>query len=389
VTPLRLLWLPIALVALGFVLGTDSPSARAVADGVAVCAPPEVQPGGVGEGRNDPLLFPPTVGELDVAMLFVDFADARATQDARAAYEAFVPGAVDWYRMVSYDRLRLVVTPLLRRIALRHTVRHYLSGGGAGIETGLRAAFEEAVAAADPELDFSRFRAVYVVLPWAALGAIGGSGVLILERPVHVDGTDIRTFAVLYDGDGAQPMFLAHETGHVLGLPDLYSLGRPDTFHRWDIMASPRSPRGLFAWHLWKLGWLDPAQIVCFTSGRRIEATLTPLERSGGTKAIILRRGRYAYVAEVRDPVASDYGGKCKGGVLFYRVEFGAPSGEADIVLLRARYERDRVRCGIGAAAPFRRGRGEVSSVRAWGLRFEVRAALADGAFRVRVTKLR
>jgi M6 family metalloprotease-like protein len=281
---------------------------------------------------------------------------------------------------------------VLQRLRLRGTLRHYLTGGGAGIETGLRAALEEAVAAVDADTDFNGFHAVYLVFPWSALNAVGGAGVLILERPIHVDGADIRTFAVLFDGDGAQPTFLAHETGHVLGLPDIYSIGRPDTFHGWDIMASPRRPRGLFAWHLWKLGWLDPEQIVCFTGGRRVEATLTPLERSGGTKAIVLRRGRYAYVAEARDPVPSEYGGAaCKGGVLVYRVEFGAPSGEADIQLLRARFENtaQRLRCGIGATAPFRRGRGEVSSAKAWGLRFEVRAALRDGSFRVRVTKLR
>lgn len=368
----------------------DVDSGRAAAQENQACAPPTVAPAGVGEGRNDPALFPSTVGEIRAAMLFVDFADVRGEPDVRAAYEAFVPEAAAWYSRVSYGRLRLSVTPLEQRLALSGTVADYRSGGGAGIEAGLRAALQDSVAAADAALDFSGFHTVYLVLPYRALGAIGGSGVLILDRPVRVDDTDIRIFAVLFDGNGAQATYFAHETGHVLGLPDLYVSGRQDTFHRWDVMAWPLFMGGLFAWHRWKLGWLEPAQIVCFTQGIRIAADLTSLDRPGGTKAIVLRRGRYAYVAEVRSPsLARDERHTCRGGVLFYRVEFGAASGAADIVLQPARYDGsdDRVRCGLGAAAPFRLGRGQVSRTRAWGLRLEVLAARPNGAFRVRMTK--
>jgi M6 family metalloprotease-like protein len=368
------------------VAGTDSASA-AHAGPAAACDPPVVSPGGVGEGRNDPLLIPPTVGELRIGMLFVDFADFRSTADPGTTYEAFVPGAVEWYRNVSYGRLRLVVTPLLRRITLGGTAGHYR----AGAETGLRAALQEAVAAADEEVDFSRLHALYLVGPFAAAATFGGSGVLILERPIRVDGAEIRTFALLFDGPGADRDFLAHETGHIVGLPDLYVIGSRLSFHRWDIMASAPANRGLFAWHRWKLGWLDPGQIVCIGARRRVTATVTPLERPGGMKAIILRRGRYAYVAEVRQSVAAGPGRVCKGGVLIYQVEFGAASGAADIRLLRARGDTGArwAWCGPLSAAPFGRGRGEVSRARAWGLRFEIRARLRDGSYRIRVTKTR
>jgi M6 family metalloprotease-like protein len=390
----RLLCLFVAVAAVAWVAGTDSPDAAqgaARADPAAACVPPVVSPGGVGEGRNDPLLIPPTVGEVRIGMLFVDFADVRSTADPGATYEAFVPGAVGWYRNVSYERLQLVVTPLQRRLTLGRTAAHYRTGGGAGPEAGLRSAFEEAIAAADAEVDFSRFQALYLVAPFAALGTFGASGVVILERALRVDGAEIRSVALLFDGPGAEPDYLAHETGHILGLPDLYVIGSRLSFHRWDIMASSTANRGLFAWHRWKLGWLDPEQIVCIGARRRISATLTPLERPGGTKAIVLRRGRYAYVTELRQPVAAGAGRVCKGGVLIYQVEFGAASGVADIRLLRARGDTGTqwARCGPLAAAPFGRGRGEISRVRAWGLRFEITARLRDGSFRIRVTKTR
>jgi M6 family metalloprotease-like protein len=388
-TAYRLLSTCVVAAAAIWIAGIDSPQAErgAVNADPAACAPPVVTPGGVGEGRNDPLLFPPTVGELRIAMLFVDFADVRSTADVRETYESFVPGAVEWYRRVSYDRLRLEVTPVLRRVALRGTVSHYMSAGG-GIEAGLRTALEETLTATDAEVDFSRFQATYLVAPFATAERFGGSGVLLLERPVHVDGSDVRTFALLYDGAGAEPNYLAHETGHILGLPDLYVNRVRETMHRWDIMATPTPNRGLFAWHRWKLGWLDPEQIVCVGSRRRVTATLTPLERPGGTKAIILRRGRYAYVAEVRQPAPAGAGRVCKGGVLIYEVEFGAANNEADIRVRRARGDTGvRVSCGPLSQAPYGRGRGEVSRLRAWGLSFDVLAKRRDGSYRVRLTK--
>jgi M6 family metalloprotease-like protein len=389
----RLLALTGVVAAVAWVARIDTPEAapHATHADPAACLPPVVSPGGVGEGRNDPRLFPPTVGELRVAMLFTDFADVRSSEDPRAVYEAFVPRTVEWYRSMSYDRLRLVVTPLTRRISLPGRLADYGAAGGGGPEAGLRKIVQDSVAAADAEIDFSQFHAILLVLPWGAVDRIGGSGVLILEQPLRMDGSEIRVFAVLYDGPGAEPDFLTHEMGHVLGLPDLYVVVSPESFHRWDVMASARFSRGLFAWHRWKLGWLEPAQIVCLGPERRVAATLTPLERPGGLKAIMLRRGRYAYVVEVRAPFTFPGNRVCKGGVLIYEVEFGAANAEADIRVLRARRESAALRfaCGPQAAAPFGRGRREISSVRAWGLRFEVLGKGRDGSYRIRVTKAR
>jgi M6 family metalloprotease-like protein len=391
--PYSLLCLVAALAASVSVAGVDSPHATrdgTVGPSQEECAPPALGPG-VGEGRNDPVQFPVTVGELRIGMLFVDFADVGGKTDPRADYEWSVPRAKKWYRNVSYDRLRLTVTPFLRRLTLGGTVADYRTGGGAGIEAGLRAALEEAIAAADAEVDFSRVHALYLVLPFETLQAIGGSGVLLLERPIRVDGAEVRTFAVLFDGPGAEPDYIVHETGHILGLPDLYVVGSFESFHRWDVMASTTPNRGLFAWHRWKLGWLKPAQIACLSGGRRVTATLSPLERPGGTKAVIVRRGRFAYVAEAHQRVRAVSGKFCRGGVLIYEVEFGAPHGVADIRLRRARFDSPRQRgtCGPLAEAPFGRGKGEVSRLRAWGLQFDVLAKLRDGSYRIRVTRTR
>jgi M6 family metalloprotease-like protein len=370
-----------ALVSLAGVMSPDAARGPSGAAAAADCAPPTVG-GGVGEGQNDPLQFPPTVGDFRTVMLFVDFADVRGAESPQSLYEKLVPDAVRWYSNVSYARLRLAVIPLFRRVVLRGKVADYkVPGSGFGLA---RAAVEEAIEAADAEVDFSDVHAVYLVLPEAAATTIGPIGVLLLQPPVRVDDSDIRVRTVLFD-TAAEPNYFAHETGHVLGLPDLYTRAGS---HWWDIMASALNPRGFFAWHLWKLGWLDGDQIACLVGARRVEAVLTPLERAGGLKAIVDRRAGYAYVAEVRRP-ATLYGRVCKGGVLIYLVEFAARRPAAAIRLRRARYETqaESAKCGPQSAAPFGHGRGEISRVRAWGLLFEIRAALGDGSYRVRVTK--
>jgi M6 family metalloprotease-like protein len=373
----RIALLVVVVSGIAWTVADDSPRAS-----VEACAPP-VLGGGVGEGRNDPRVFPASVGELRTVMLFVDFADVRATADPRAVYETFVPRGVEWFRDVSYGRLRLVVMPLFRQLTLRGRASDYRP---AGARFGLaRSALEEAVARADAQIDFRSVQAVYLVLPYAAIETIGAIGAVILTEALRLDGAEIRARTVLFDQPigGEAHHYLAHETGHMLGLPHVSG-------HAWDVMSTSVRPRGMFAWHRWKLGWLDSAQIVCLAGRRRVEATLTPLERAGGTKAIIVRRGRYAYVAEVRAPAAGHMGARCRGGVLISEVEFGPPPGRLQIRLSPARIETtgQRVRCGRESQAPFGRGRGEVSRLRRWGLQFDVLAAHRNGSFRVRVTAL-
>ena len=59
----------------------------------------------------------------------------------------------------------------------------------------------------------------------------------------------------------------------------------------WDMM-SWNDPGGHFlAWQKWKLGWLDPSQLTCLDGPGEVTTTITPLERSGGLKAIVVPTG--------------------------------------------------------------------------------------------------
>ena len=162
----QLLWMPVvaaAIAALAVDVHAGGPVAATRDDSAADCSPPQLGRG-TGEGRNDPVLFPPTVGELRIALLFVDFADVRGTTDPGALYDTHIPPVVEWYRKVSYDRLQLVVTPLRRWLTLPGTAAEY----AADYENGLRTTVDDALAA---DVDFGGFQGTSLASPISTMRA--------------------------------------------------------------------------------------------------------------------------------------------------------------------------------------------------------------------------
>jgi len=157
----------------------------------------------------------------------------------------------------------------------------------------------------------------------------------------------------------------------------------------WDIMSWTKPAAHFLAWHKWKLGWLDASQILCLNAGQ-LEETITPLEVSGGVKAIaVLTSASTAYVVEVRQLMGQD-SRLCDKGVLVYTVDAAARSGYQPIVVKPAQQGSDREqinKCGPLYDATLDLGPGEVSKFEVPGrLTVEV-LSTSEGAYRVRVTK--
>jgi len=375
-----------AVAATALALAAES-SAPAELDGRAqdrsACAPPQLG-FGVGEGANDPTM-PPSTGELRVAMLFVDFAEAPGAFRPESIADAYIPTVVDWYKTVSYGQLQISVKALPQWIRLPRTFSEYQ-------ETRFEGAAEAAVAAADPLYDFSGVDALFLITSTES-GSLASA--VIDHEPLVVDGAAIHGWVWFAAGSpqAARTIVLIHETGHILGLPDLYDVRRPAVGkHRWDVMAAGGSG-GMFAWHRWKLGWLAPGEVVCLTRRRTVDVTLAPVERPGGVKAVVYRAPKAAIVVEVRQRLAED-ASICRTGVLAYRVDFvkGAPAtfGRAGIPidLWPARPGKSST-CGELWRAPFALGRGNTSRTTAFGVRLRVLRALPDGSYRVRFAPTR
>jgi hypothetical protein len=311
-----------------------------------------------GEGRPDPSRALAASGTLRVAMLFVAPAGVRPSESPADLYASLAPPTERWFEAASYGRARLELTALETWLPVKDT------SVGAAVE------------AAAGQLDLSRYDAVAAILPEETrLGASHAEivplgpiryGVVLAPHPTAGSDRAPQLWTVL-----------AHELGHVLGLPDLYATagdGAESVYAGpWDPMSRPLG-QNLLAWHAWSLGWIDAANVACIFSGTR-EATLTPLETAGGLKAVLVPQGQSVTVVEARTKTGLD-ANLCSEGILVYTVQIEAVPKAAPVRVLGKNTGSGA--CGPLSNAPLKPGQ----SLQVGTIRIDV----LDG-LRVRVTR--
>jgi M6 family metalloprotease-like protein len=287
-------------------------------------------------------------------------------------------------------------------------------------------------------VDFKRYDIVYLVADPDAPGVDSdATKVVNLDTPLRVDGKKIRRVVTVFERHPPDRLVLAHETGHVFDLPDLYhrpvdGKGDWDTYvGDWDLMGSQFGlAPDLFAWHKWKLGWLDDRQVVCVRGSGSTRLTMEALGAGSagvpqvpvnagaawgtgvtgaagaagvqvlgrgvqafgsgrGTKLAVVRTGPDRVLAiEARGAVGND-ASACTQGVLVYRVRSETESGGGPIEVLDAHPHsaacRDNSVYPPLADAPV--GVGESFTVPGDGVRVEVEDRTLTGAWTVRITR--
>ncbi|MFI9720778.1 M6 family metalloprotease domain-containing protein [Streptomyces sp. NPDC052396] len=322
--------------------GAPTAGARPRAEDASACALAGTT-GWTDEGHDtDYSVFQRPTGTKKIAMIFVDFPDAPATESPSEDAAQLTPGA-DWVWQASYGRTWLDITPYQRWVRMPRNSTDY--GYARGLSHEQHEAYvADAVRAADPYVDFSGYDMVYVVATRNA-PAISFTPTYVYDPGtpgVVADGTRIR-YAVTFGQDMWHwgPKLLGHETAHTFGLPDLYAFDTRDDGHRftggWDVMGliSGAAPQ-YFGWQSWKLGWTDDDQVVCRTTAGSDTVELSAVEYQGGTKLAVVRTGpTSAYVVESRRAVRNDQDA-CATGALIYKVDSSVKTGEGPIRVVNA-----------------------------------------------------
>jgi hypothetical protein len=327
------------------------------------------------EGTIDTTLRQASTGRIDSIGLFLDYPNAPGDPSAPTTLARSYANEPAWWDEVSTSRLAVSLTPDARWIRMPAPTSAYLP-----INTGeaVYSYVKDAIAAADPTVDFSRYNHVTF---WNAPGftITTGSAFILSELrgtpPIVVDGSPIR-FGVFLGPDvvGRVPNIWNHEQLHVLGLPDLG--GRAVG---WDTTSYGLDPPGLthlLGWHKWQLGWIDPAQLTCVSSPGTVEETLTPSAQRAGKKLVVVPiSDTFAYAVEARKRIGYDRYA-CEEGVLVYAIDSTRGGYEDPIVL------KGTPRCGNVTPGAFRTG-GVHDDQYA-----KVEVLATDGKnYRVRVTK--
>ncbi|MEV4785994.1 M6 family metalloprotease domain-containing protein [Streptomyces tuirus] len=355
--------------------------------------------------------YPRPARSLNAVMVFLSFPDAHPLTTPQELTADHFPATTRFFERASYGRFTL------RPHALRQWIQMPKPSSTYAIRRDWKpehrsAYLRDALSVADPRVDFSRYDVVYFVADPDAPGVDSdATKVVNLTSPLRADGTDLRRIVTVFEQHPPDRLVLAHETGHVFDLPDLYhrpadGKGDWDTHvGDWDLMGSQFGlAPDLFAWHKWKLGWLDPKQVRCVQDAGPARLTLEPLAAGPGmpatgaagsqpfglgrgTKLAVVRTGPDSVLAlEVRGPAGNDVAA-CRQGVLVYRVRGGAQSGGGPIQVIDAHPRTDA--CWEDsvypplADAPI--GIGESFTVPGEGVRIEVEGRTASGAWTVKI----
>lgn len=294
---------------------------------------------GVGLPKPDHKL--PSTGTVKTIVLFADFEDAPASQTPEEVFALISPDSEKFYSDISYGRMDYVFEPHFVWLRLPKPSAYY--GEGIGSYEGHLEFIQDAVNLADADVDFSTADSVALIVPpearavpyGPALGANPGEGYSADGKTFEngiTSGADLLGWGFLW---------LNHETGHILSLPDLYAYqadpSNYDDIHRFvggfSLMGfiAGNAPE-YFAFERWQLGWLDDSQIVCQETADQT-TTLTAIETVGGTKAVIVPLSETKLlVIESRRKVGYDQK-LVKEGALVYTVDTSIYSGEGAIVV--------------------------------------------------------
>jgi M6 family metalloprotease-like protein len=299
------------------------------------------------EGVTDAAAHPKATGMLRAIMLFARFPDGEEDKTPQQLYDHLAPGAAAYFKASSYGQLDLHIEARYQWYPMKGKSTD--AGYDCSRHESHKSYVAEVIAAADADVDFSKYTIVYVVAtknkgtpnsPTLHCGKKDG---------ILADGNEIRhavTFGNDCRGKNWGWQTLVHETGHILGLPDLYNLAPAQRDYKciqqfvgcWDPMGHQGHGSDLLAWHKRKLLWLDDQHFVIVKEGMVTEE-IVHISTDQGVKALVIPISEHeAYVAEVKHLDAA----RNQVGVLIYRVATDVPSGRGPIRVVPAVADDDK-----------------------------------------------
>ena len=280
-------------------------------------------------------------GVIRALIIPVSFTDLPGTGEPSQIYRSMAEGTHKFFYKQSQGQVSFEFTTLKSYVNLNVSVKNFNLGSyNGGDAAGL---FKAGLAAADPIVDFSKFDVVYVLPPSNVASNQIAYGPAF---PNNIDGQDFRT----QDGrvmngsiggadawqslEGAGWKWMAHETGHLFGLFDWYTLDNTNPYGPWDIMSLNWSTEAieLNAWNRYISGWLDESQVRCI---EKVDLDVSPKEFAVEVMGVDSKKVKSAMVKlsdlkilvfEARATAGLDKLAPSNSGLLIYTVDVSIPS---------------------------------------------------------------
>lgn len=274
----------------------------------------------------------PRQGQIKAIIIPVDFADSPGYGTPAETFYDMAVGTDKFYRQVSDNRVSFNFQILPKYLRMPFSPSQFKLGTWSqGDSEGY---WRAVIKAADAFVDYSKFDVVYVVSPPSIAGSAIAYGPAFPKKYQTNDGfVKNGTFSgadAYQNFSGAGWKWMAHETGHLFGLHDLYTVDpNPATFGSWEMMSLNWTNRSieLTTWNRFILDWLRSDQYDCFglneLSGSTKSIDLVPVGSSAvGKKAVFTKLSdSLMLVAEYRATAGLDVISTSESGLLVYTVD--------------------------------------------------------------------
>ncbi len=285
--------------------------------------------------------------QLKAAFICVDFPNKRGPDsqhpDPSFYYDLLARDGLEVFRQISYGKLDLEVVLFDQWFTMpKDDEAYHLERETTDEIHG--AYIQDAMDVSCPAVDYSQFDILYIV-------PVHGSAIPYSPTRVRKDNpiscaSGALGLAVTFGADmySRKGKLFAHENGHILGLPDLYTYkvteGAQDGFSHcgtWDLMGwiEGMAPDYL-AYSKWRLGWIEDSQVACGEG----EYTLAPVETAEGLKLVVVPLDDYhGYAVEYRMPAGLD-AALPEDGLLFYRLDATVDGGMGCLTIIPPEEEK-------------------------------------------------
>lgn len=284
--------------------------------------------------RSDRL---PAKGTVRAIIIPVSAKDLPGNGEPFELYRPLAEGVHDFFYAMSQGQLRFDFSVLNSWVSLGDSARQYNLGSWNSGDPG--GYYRAAINAADPLVDYSLFDVVYLMSPTNVPSSYIAYGPAF---PVRISTNDgIVRNGTISGADayqrlsGAMWKWAAHETGHLFGMFDLYTIPPvAPTYGSWDLMSLNWSLKAieLNGWNRFTQGWLKDNQFLCRDASTitrdGLEVSLISMSSiQSGLKSLLVKLSdTKMLVVESRRSGGFDNIPRQEEGILIYTVDMTIPS---------------------------------------------------------------
>ncbi|MEY4105234.1 MAG: hypothetical protein RLZZ478_597, partial [Actinomycetota bacterium] len=283
----------------------------------------------------------PSNGKINALIIPIDFSDVPGKGKPEEVFTAMTDEMARFFYAQSGGRVQFNFQSLKDWVRAPFLSTAYNLGKWSGGDSN--GYYGAALALADPLVDYSLFDVVYVLSPREIPASSIAYGPAFVSRPGDsysmtneglvrngsISGADAWNAGV----SGSAWKWIAHETGHLFGLHDLYTVTPNGPYGSWDIMSLNWSEEALAlnSWNRYLQGWLADNQVNCLVREKiekPIDQVIIPIERdTEGIKSVMVKLSdSKILVLESRRNAGYDSLSEAREGVLVFTVDMTIPS---------------------------------------------------------------